>query len=277
MDLDDELHKLFADERLEVPARPEADRVIVAGARRIRRRRAGVVFGGGMLSLATMLAAGTAFGVSGDAPRRTPTAVAAESSELTTTTTPAPVSTTTPVVPTSTVEPSTASIARSTTTTPKPTSATSTTTSTKAKPPSGALMFGPTTVNGLRLGMTAGEAVATGLVTARSGSTTATGCQGYDWAGRASHAPAYPLLFSPKYGLVRIGGLPEAETPEGIYDGSTDDDVKAVYPDQAGSHMGTGEWVTAVPGNPPARYWLIIPDHVVPDMRLELAVQDCYQ
>lgn len=277
MDLDDELRRLFADERLEVPARPEADRVIVAGARRIRRRRAGVVFGGGMLSVVAMLAAGTAFGVSGDAPQHTTTAVAADSSELTTTTTPAPAPTTTSVVPTSTVAPSTASIARSTTTTTTTTTETTTSTTTKAKPPSGAVMFGPTTVNGLRLGMTAGEAVATGLVTARSGSTTAAGCLGYDWAGRPSHSPAYPLLFSPKYGLVRIGGLSEAETPEGIYDGSTDDDVQGVYPDQAGSHMGTGEWVTSVPGNANAHYWFILADHVVTDMRLELAVQDCYK
>jgi hypothetical protein len=124
--------------------------------------------------------------------------------------------------------------------------------------------------------MSAGEAVATGIVKATAGPVDSAGCQGYEWSGRASSAPNFPLLFSPHYGLVRIGGLPTAETPEGIYDGSTDVDVQTAYPDQAKGHLGAGEWVTPVPGNPSAHYWLILTNHVVTDIRLELAVQDCY-
>ncbi len=276
MDLDDELRKLFADERLDVRVRPEADRVIVTGARRIRRRRAGVVFGGGMLSVATMLVAGTAFGVSGDAPHQTIVAAATDSPAPTTTTTPAPVSTTTTVESTTTVVPTSPPAVRTTTTTPKSTTPTSTTTPSKVKPPSGALMFGPTAVNGLHLGMTASEAVATGLLNATPGPVDYYGCQGYQWAGRAVFGEYYPLLFSPKLGLVKIGGIAEAETAEGIYAGSTDADVRAAYPTQSKSHIG-GDWVTPVPGNATEHYWFIISDHSVTQLRLELASQDCYQ
>jgi hypothetical protein len=138
------------------------------------------------------------------------------------------------------------------------------------------VVFGPTIVNGLRLGMTAGEAVATGLVQATAGPVDAAGCQGYQWTGRAPFGTYYPLLFSPRYGLVRIGGIAEAETPEGIYAGSTDADVRAVYPAQARSHIGT-DYVTPVPGNPTAHYWFVLSNHVVTELRLELATQDCYQ
>ncbi|GAA3431633.1 hypothetical protein [Kutzneria kofuensis] len=276
MDLDDELRKLFADDRLDVPVRPEADRVIVTGARRVRRRRAGVVFGGGMLSVATMLVAGTAFGVSGDAPQRTPLA-AAESSGLTTTTTPPPSSTTTTDAPRTTVVPPPATTEEPTHTTATSTTTTSSSTPTKAKPPANPLAFGPTTVGPLRLGMTVDEAEATGLIQANSEPQNAAGCLGYDWAGHPAAGYHYSLVFSPKYGLVRIGGRTNAETPEGIYDGSSEDDVRAVYPDQSKPHIGHDEWVTPVPGNPSAHYWLTLRNHLVTDIRLELASQDCYQ
>lgn len=275
MDIDDELRKLFADDRLDVPARPEAERVVVTGARRIRRRRAGVVFGGGMLSVATVLVAGTAFGVSGDAPPSTPLA-AAESSGLTTTT-PAPTTTTTTIERTITVAPPpvTTEAQKSAPASSIPT--TTTTTPTKAKPPASPLAFGPTTVGQLRLGMTVDEAEATGLIRPNAQPVDSAGCKGYDWSGQAAAPAYYSLLFSPKFGLVRIGGRADAETPEGIYRGSSEEDVRAVYPDQAKPHMGRNEWVTPVPGNPSANYWLVLSKHVVTDVRLELATQDCYQ
>ncbi|QUQ69889.1 hypothetical protein [Kutzneria sp. CA-103260] len=278
MDLDDELRKLFADDRLEVRVRPEADRAIVTGARRIRRRRAGVVFGGGMLSVVAMLVAGTAFGVGGDAPHQIPLAITADSSAPVSTTTPPPATTsTTAAAPTTAVESVAPTTARLSTTKPPPTTTTSMPPSTtKAKPPVGALLFGPTTVNGLRLGMTVGEAIATGLVQSTPGPVDYAGCQGYKWSGRAPFGDYYSLLFSPKYGLVRIGGIAEAETPEGIYAGSTDADVRAAYPTQSKSHIGD-DWVTPVPGNATEHYWFILSDHVVTELRLELATQDCYQ
>jgi hypothetical protein len=275
VDLDDELRKLFADDRLDVAVRPEADRVIVTGARRVRRRRSGVVFGGGMLSVATVLVAGTAFGVSGDAPPSTPLA-AAESSGLTTTT-PAPSSTTTTIERTITVAPPPVTTEAHKPTTTSSTPTTTTTTPTKAKPPADPLAFGPTTVDQLRLGMSVDEAEATGLIQPNAEPENAAGCKGYDWFGQPAAPAHYSLLFSPKFGLVRIGGRAEAETPEGIYKGSSEEDVRAVYPDQAKPHMGRNEWVTPVPGNPSANYWLILSKHVVTEVRLELAAQDCYQ
>lgn len=276
MDLDDELRKLFADDRLDVPVRPEADRAVVSGARRARRRRAGVVFSGGMLTVATMVVAGTAFGVGGDAPAHAPLA-AAESSGLTTTTTPPPSSTTAVIERTMTLAPPPATSTEPTHTTPPTTTTASAAPPTKAKPPTNPLAFGPTTVGPLRLGISVDDAVATGLIQPNAVPADAAGCQGYDWTGQPGAPSHYSLLFSPRYGLVRIGGRADAETPEGIYAGSAADDVRAVYPDQAKPHMGRNEWVTPVPGNPGANYWLVLSKNVVTDVRLELAVQDCYQ
>jgi len=271
VDLDDELRKLFADERLDVRVRPEADRVIVTGARRIRRRRAGVVFGGGMLSMAAMLVAGTAFGVSGDAPHQVPLAVAADTSGPTITTTPPPATTsTTTAASVTTVESTARTTARPSSSKAKPTTTTSTPTSTLAS----VLAFGPTTVLGLRLGMTTDEAMATGLVKLNPMAPTAAGCIGYDWAGGAGTQPN-ALIFSSKYGLVRIGGRGDAATPEGIHDGSSAADVRVAYPLQTTPQGSNGDWVAPVPGNPNAHYWIIFSGSVVSDLRLELAVQDC--
>jgi hypothetical protein len=276
VDIDDELRKLFADDRLSVPVRPAADRVIVSGARRIRRRRAGAVFGGGMLSVATVLVAGTAFGVAGDAPPRTPLA-AAESSGLTTTTESPSLSPSTIEQTTSVAPPPTTTQRRTTTPTPSSTTTTSAT-PTKAKPPTTPLAFGPTAVGSLRLGMTVDEAVAAGVIQpVTPPPTPVAGCQGYDWLGHTAAPSTSPLLFSPTLGLVRIGGRVDAETPEGIYAGSSDEDVRAVYPNQAKPHSGANEWVAPVPGNPSANYWLVLSKHIVTDVRLELAAQDCYQ
>ncbi|MFI9380987.1 hypothetical protein [Kutzneria sp. NPDC052558] len=271
MDLDDELRKLFADERLDVRVRPEADRVIVSGARRVRRRRAGVVFGGGMLSVATMLAAGTAFGVSGDAPQQTTLALTDSARPSTTTTPPPATTTTTAAAPTTAADLPAPTATRLTTSKPKPTTTTPTPTSSKVA----ALAFGPTTVLGLRLGMSAAEAMATGLIRPNPMAPNAAGCVGYDWAGGVGAQP-YALVFSPKDGLVRIGGLADAVTPEGIHDGSSAADVRVAYPLQTTPHAaGSGEWVAPAPGNPNAHYWILFSGSVVSDLRLELAVQDC--
>jgi hypothetical protein len=275
VDIDDELRKLFADDRLSVPVRPAADRVVVAGARRARRRRAHAVFGGGMLSVATVLAAGTAFGVAGDAPPRTPLA-AAESAGLTTTT-PSPSPSPSTIERTTSIAPPPVTAEKRTTTTPRPTTTPTTSTPSKAKPPATPLAFGPTTVGSLRLGMTIDEATAAGVIqpgTPPPGAVA--GCQGYDWLGHSAAPAASSLLFSPTLGLVRIGGRVDAETPEGIYAGSSDEDVRAVYPTQSKAHTDADDWVAPVPGNPSANYWLVLSKHVVTEVRLELAAQDCY-
>jgi hypothetical protein len=231
------------------------------------------VLGGGVLSVATMLLAGTAFGVGGDAPPRQPVAVP-ESPAVTSSTTEPPPTTTTVASTTRVVPPAvtTSTLTRTTTTT-----TTTSTSATKLRPPADRLAFGPTAVGGLRLGMTRDDAVATGLIQPNLTPVDAAGCQGYDWSGHANAPAQYSVLFSPKYGLVQIGGRTDAVTPEGVYAGSSEAEVRALYPAQAQPHDGSLGWVTPVPGNPNARYWFVIADHMVADMRLELAVQDCYR
>ncbi|MGH3863356.1 hypothetical protein [Actinokineospora sp.] len=65
-------------------------------------------------------------------------------------------------------------------------------------------------------------------------------------------------------------------TAESLMVGSAEGDMKKAYPISAGSHGAVGEWVTQVPGHADKRYWFLVRDGKVSEMRLELAVQDCY-
>lgn len=83
MDLDDELRRLFQDDRLEIQVKPGADEAVVTGARRLRRRRVAMASAASTLAVATVVAGGVALsGVAG--PTDLPPAA---SSVLTTTTT----------------------------------------------------------------------------------------------------------------------------------------------------------------------------------------------
>ncbi|WP_243790783.1 hypothetical protein [Saccharopolyspora gloriosae] len=57
-DLDDELHRMFADDRLEVPVRTGAEWSLVAGARRRRKRQTTVAAVGGALAMTVLVGGG---------------------------------------------------------------------------------------------------------------------------------------------------------------------------------------------------------------------------
>jgi hypothetical protein len=102
MDLEDELTRLFQDERLDVRVAADAEQTVVAGARRVRRRRIALVSAAGVLSVSA-LAAGAVFLV-----RPTPTPTEVGGPQLTiTSSTPSPVPPTTATTgPSFTTEPS---------------------------------------------------------------------------------------------------------------------------------------------------------------------------
>lgn len=270
VNLDEELRRLFADERLALPVRPDADQAVVAGARKVRRRQLNSALSIGALTMATVFIGGTAFG--GDAPEQQRVPLAAPATIILSSGT----SSVTSTEPTTTTVPSTSESQWTPQTTTSRTTTTAPTTTTRIPPPSTPLAFGPESAGQLRLGMSEQDAVATGMITANVEPISSKGCKGYDIAGFPKAARYYAVLFSAKYGLVKVGGIANAVTPEGIYIGSTEAEMKKAYPTQAPPHGAVGEYVTPVPGNPKAQYWIIVANHVVIDIRLELTVQDCY-
>ncbi|HWO64846.1 MAG TPA: hypothetical protein VNO31_32890, partial [Umezawaea sp.] len=60
VDLDDELRRLFQDQRLDIPVKPGADHAVVTGARRVRRRRVALASAGSAFAVAALVAGGVA-------------------------------------------------------------------------------------------------------------------------------------------------------------------------------------------------------------------------
>ncbi|WP_285610750.1 hypothetical protein [Actinokineospora globicatena] len=217
MDIDDELRRLFADERLDVPVRPGATDAVVTGAGRRRKRRIAVTAAGGALTLAVLVAGGVAF----SGLTRTSSSPPGQEGMPTLSTT---VSTTTTQVPTSAVVPGAGSASDAAGTT-KPTSAGKLTTSVSKAPTVPELR--PAGFGKVRIGMSVAEAEATGeLVAVDLGSAE---CRAYTFK-------AYPdrdslgVGISPVDGVVAIFPPKGARTPEGIGIGSTEAEMLAAYP-----------------------------------------------
>lgn len=270
MNLDDELQRLFADERLDVPVRHGATEAVVAGARRVRRRRIALSAVGGAAALS--LLAGTAFVLAKPGPSQSvPGAEISATGEVTA---PATERSDGPA-PTSVKAPGNSGT-RTGSVTGKPASSTATPPS-DFQPEDGTVPFGPDGYLALRLGMTAEQAEATGLITPNVQPLSSKGCKGYDYKGTPKEAARYAVVISPTYGLVRLANGPARPlTAEGLILGSSETEMKKAYPTSAGSHGTVGEWVTRVPGNADKRYWFLVRDGKVSEMRLELATQDCY-
>lgn len=238
MNIDDELRRLFADERLELAVRPGAEQRIVAGARRIRRRRYAAVTAAAVVAV---VAIGGGIALAGPGGQGS---------------LPPAVSTTDPVPTTSPAPPST--------TTRPPASTKPTTTSPPAAAPGeiekGKVgdtpaspaghedfpVIGPDSFGPLTLGMSADDALATGLlgeVVAEDGA-----CSRYAATFGGN------VLLSKKLGLVRVGVTSPVATPAGIHLGSTVAEVRAAYPDAWDYRMGlkAGNFSFYVGGSNPA-------------------------
>lgn len=134
--------------------------------------------------------------------------------------------------------------------------------------------------NGLRLGMTKSQAMATGVAEGISGNN---GTCGADGDGRIRGAiPADPsdlegkLFFSTTTGkLVIIGAMSGMATPEGVHLGSLVKEVKKAYPKWKGSEGDQGLGFVKVPGNPKALYRIYIDAGQVLELTLQTADQDC--
>jgi hypothetical protein len=270
VNLDDELRRLFADDRLDLPPRPDAEQAIVAGARRVRRRRFAVATASAAAVGVALVGATVAIAGAGG-PRSLP-AASSETADLppesSTTPPPPPTENPAPVTPTRQATAGANTITRKPPTTSRP--------STRATRPQTRGTIGPSGYAGLRLGMTTAQAEATGLMVPNAEPEPAPGCTGYDYKGSPNPAGDYSVVVSDTDGVVLIAGRADAVTPEGLAVGAPEAEMKRLYPTQAGSHGTAGEWVTAVPQNPNARYWIIVRNAVVAEIRIELAAQSCY-
>ncbi|RSM65340.1 hypothetical protein DMH04_49200 [Kibdelosporangium aridum] len=261
MDLEDELNRLFKDERLDMRAAPDAETHVVAGAKRVKRRRVAMMSAAGVLSAAVL--AGGAFVLAQPSPQSSqmanqPTDLPVDNPSSAPSQAP-PSSTTTemstlPSAPSATsrpVEPTPGTVRN-------PPSATSTT----VPPIAPAATLGPNGFGKMRLGMTEDELLATGQVQATQKPPT-TGCTSY-----ATKTAGGTVWVSPDSGVVGFVFRSGVATPERVGIGSTLDAVKTAYPDFSGNSA-------KVPGNASAKYQFSFTGGKVSGLNLLAAQQDC--
>jgi hypothetical protein len=159
-------------------------------------------------------------------------------------------------------------------------SSTSTTTPvTTPKPPATAisvpLVLGPNGLGPLRLGVSLGEANATGLVDHIDAPSQ--GCSTGLLKGEHTRPEEAALFVSAHLGVAAIYAYGDIATPEGIKLGSTYDQVHAAYPAWQGIEGRQGHGLVAVPTNSNAKYRIDISGGHVVELDIQLTDQDCYE
>lgn len=234
--VDSELRRLFADSRLDVAPRPGAGDTVVAGARRIRRRRAAYTGAGAVATIVALVlgavlvppvlrgggqhAATPAGGRADHASRAVSTAISAR--QLPTS------------LPIRQTPPTTGSAVRAPPASPL--------VSTLA-PPSPATLT-PLGFGKLGLGMAYRQAMATGMLVAPADEVRKRGsCGRYQFAVRGGGIKSVVLSADPAVGIVRIHAG-TARTPSGVGVGTPVRKLRAAYPritrDSATYSVSTG-------------------------------------
>ncbi len=264
MDLDDELHQLFttADDRLDVAVKVGAEEMIVAGARRVRRRRVIAATSAGAVGVVVAVVVGIA--LAGGKPDAMPPAT-----DLPTTTHPAvpPAQSTTQVTMTSAnAAAGTDPANTSTRTKPKSTPPKST----DPGPPNlNYQVLGPNGLRALALGQTLAEAQATGLIGTKTSDGGADGCSIYTLVGDDRVSGQVYISTT-----VQIIDADPVQTPEGVGPGWTIAQVGAVYPG-FGTTSAEDVGSARVPGNAAALYRFEFVDGKVTKVSLQLTDPGC--
>lgn len=253
--LDEELRRLFADDRLDLPVARNAGAAVVAGARRRRRNRVALTAAGGVLAVVAVVSAGLTLSGIGR-----PTTVPSATGPVLTMTVPPATPTTSPAT-------------------------------TAPQPVAGALLYvlGPEGYDKLTLGMPLKEAA--GLLRQTAVTTVAAGCLRYTMLLNGTYVgptmqgatgaatPSWPVkgklevLVSLREGVVELTGDPVLRTPEGIGVGAPEELLVEAYP-QLDVSRGTA--TAQVSGNPDAVYVFgLTGAGTVKSFSLRLAKSDC--
>lgn len=247
-ELDEGLRRLFADDRLAIQPTPDAHRFIVAGAKRVRRRRDIALVGGGSLAAVLVLVGGMLVAsprFEGDQQAAAP--------HLTTSSPPAEEATS-PSIPSPTKEkasqaspvPDSPDTSGQTRSNKEPTKQTSREETEAAEPETletpmaAGYPLGPDGYGKLKLGMSFEQARETGML-ADPDAPPPQGCTGYQLAEGQDFV--YEVTISERDGLSVITAT-GARTPEGIGVGSSAEEVETAYPnhtkDESGYLVDTG-------------------------------------
>ncbi|GAB2828416.1 hypothetical protein [Lentzea nigeriaca] len=261
-DLDDELRRLFSDDRLDVHVSPEATDAVLRGADRRRRRRSAMATAVAVVTLVgagiglTQLPSSDDHWVGDLLPTSVPTSASSP-----------PPSSSSSVVPTTTVIPSPPNPGGSNpgTGTGKPTSTKPRTTTPSAPPPAETAGVGA-----LVLGMSEADALKTKTLVEPSSPADPEGkCVAY---ATTSVPDNNAVIISSAKGIVRLTVPSTAKTQRGIGVGSTVAEVKTAYPTAAQS--GT-ELRVEMTGTPRWTYVFETDGSAVTSVRKRLSAGDC--
>ena len=240
MTIEEELGRLLHDDRLDLVARPDAIEAVVAGARRVRRRRTAAV---GAATAVALVAAGLGVSVLGG-PSSLSTVDPAWSQTTTATTTAAPGGTTVVLPPHTVVETVTVTVTQG--------------------PPRPDAGYGP-----VKFGMTEQEVAATGLVTRVPGGE----CAAFTWTSDPGTVNA--VLVAPGEGVVRIKLPGGAKTSAGVGTGATLQRLKSAYPQ--GKQHGEHSFHVLMPGDVGWTYEFVLDAGTVVEIRMQRLGADCWQ
>ncbi|MCE6996974.1 hypothetical protein LZG04_19510 [Saccharothrix sp. S26] len=244
MNIEEELGRLLRDDRLDLAVRPDATEVVVAGARRVRRRRTAVV---GVATAVALVASGwgvTALSGSLSLPPVDP-AVPLTTTTTTSTTVAASGGTTVEVPPHTVVETVTVTVTKG-----------------PSRPDLG---YGP-----VKFGMTEQEVAGTGLVTRAAGGE----CAAFTWTSDPGTVNA--VLVARGRGVVRIKLPAGGRTSAGIGVGAPLAEVREKYP---AGELGYGgdRFSVAMTGDVGWQYVFVLDAERVVEIRMQRLTADCAQ
>lgn len=265
-DLDDDLRRLFSDDRLDVHVTPDATDSVVRGAARRRRRRTAVASAFGMVAMAGVGLGLTELRLPNPDDLAGPLLPTASS---TSSTSPPPVSISTYTsTATVTVNPPLNSNGGNPGTNPNPGNTGKK--SSSNPPPPATPEAQPGRYGSLALGMPEADALATGsLVEPSSPADPENRCKAY---ATKSVPDSSAVIISPVKGIVRITLASYAKTPKNVGAGSTVEAVKAAYANatQSGSNV-----VVPMAATPKWSYIFESDGTTVTTVRMRLSDNDC--